>query len=80
VIFGSRDESHFVPLLYLLVNYLLIVVFLKLNWNRYYLPTIIAVDLISAAGIYGIARCGYEHFVARLTPELAKPPGIISNE
>jgi 4-amino-4-deoxy-L-arabinose transferase-like glycosyltransferase len=78
-IFESRDDSHLVPLLYLLVNYLLILAFLKLNWNRYYLPTIIAVDLIAAAGVYGVAKWGYRYLVIQLTPGLAKRPGRVSN-
>jgi hypothetical protein len=64
----SRDDSHIIPVVYLLVNYLLILIFLKLNWNRYYLPTTVALDLIVAAGIYGSARHGYKYLLPRLAP------------
>jgi len=52
----ERDGSHIVPLLYLVVNYLLIVLFMKDNYDRYYLPTVIAVYLISAVGLYGVVE------------------------
>ena len=41
-----------IPFLFFLVNYLLILLFMKINWSRYYLPTVIASKLIVAAGIY----------------------------
>lgn len=44
--------ESFSPFLYFLVNYVFILMFMKLNWDRYYLPTIIASKLIVAAGIY----------------------------
>jgi hypothetical protein len=54
---SSRSNgSHVVLLLALGVNYLLIVLFMKLNWNRYYLPTMISVELVAAVGLYEIAR------------------------
>ena len=40
---------------YFFINYFFILAFMKLNWDRYYLPTIIAVTSIAAVGIYTIA-------------------------
>lgn len=79
VLFGNADDSYFVPPFYLLVNYLLILTFLKLNWNRYYLPTIIAVDLIVAAGLYGAAKLGYEYLITRQAPGVANRTVLVSN-
>ena len=41
-----------VPLLFFLCNYLFIVCFMKLNWSRYYLPSLMAGRIIVAYGIY----------------------------
>ena len=41
-----------IPLLYFVINYFFILLLLKLNWGRYYLPTVIASKAIIAAGIY----------------------------
>lgn len=57
------DDSRRVLLLYFLANYLLIVLFMKLNWDRYYLPTIIALELVVALGIYEVVVRGY-HYIA----------------
>ncbi len=40
------------PFLFFLVNYVFILAFMKISWDRYYLPPIIASKLIVAAGIY----------------------------
>jgi 4-amino-4-deoxy-L-arabinose transferase-like glycosyltransferase len=40
-----------VPLLYFGVNYVFILLFMRINWDRYYLPTVIASKIIVAAGI-----------------------------
>jgi 4-amino-4-deoxy-L-arabinose transferase-like glycosyltransferase len=52
---GKSNGMHVVLLVTLCVNYLLIILFLKLNWDRYYLPTMISVDLVTAVGLYEIA-------------------------
>jgi len=38
--------------LFFLINYVFMLVFMKLNWDRYYLPTIIASKFITAGMIY----------------------------
>ena len=51
---GVADVS-FVPLAYFLCNYGLLIAFLRLNWDRYYLPVEISMRLIAAIGIAGLA-------------------------
>jgi 4-amino-4-deoxy-L-arabinose transferase-like glycosyltransferase len=46
--------SDALPLLYLLVNYGFIVVFMKLNFERYYLPTVIASQFFVAIGLHAV--------------------------
>lgn len=41
-----------VPLLCFAVNYFVLLAFVDLNWDRYYLPTVIADRALVAAGIY----------------------------
>lgn len=53
---GKSNGMHVVLLVAFCVNYLLIVLFMKLNWDRYYLPTMISVDLVAAVGLYEMAR------------------------
>jgi 4-amino-4-deoxy-L-arabinose transferase-like glycosyltransferase len=48
--------TNVVLLVALCVNYLLIVLFMGLNWDRYYLPTMISVALVAGVGFYEIAR------------------------
>jgi hypothetical protein len=45
-----------VPLAYFLSNYLFILIFMELNWDRYYLPTIMAGKIMVAIGIYESGR------------------------
>lgn len=49
-----QNDRSFIPLLYFLINYLFILAFMKLNWGRYYLPTIIADRLMIALGLYAL--------------------------
>jgi Dolichyl-phosphate-mannose-protein mannosyltransferase len=56
VISGRSNGAHVVLLVALCVNYLLIVLFMGLNWDRYYLPTMISVGLVAAVGVYEVAR------------------------
>ena len=42
------------PLLYLLANYGFILAFMKLNFERYYLPTVIASQLFVAIGLHAV--------------------------
>ena len=54
---GSKETTTLViPLLYFAINYLFIVAFLELNWDRYYLPTIVASRILIAVGIYEVVR------------------------
>jgi 4-amino-4-deoxy-L-arabinose transferase-like glycosyltransferase len=47
-----------VPLVYFGVNYVFISLFMKLNWGRYYLPTVIAGRVLIAVGIVYVVRFG----------------------
>jgi 4-amino-4-deoxy-L-arabinose transferase-like glycosyltransferase len=51
---GRPAVSDALPLLYLLANYGFIVAFMKLNFERYYLPTVIAIQLFVAIGLHAI--------------------------
>ena len=42
------------PLLYLLANYGFILAFMKLNFERYYLPTVIAIQFFVAIGLHAV--------------------------
>jgi len=46
------------PLIYFGVNYLFILFFMRLNWDRYYLPTIIASRVFIAMGLVQVVRFG----------------------
>jgi 4-amino-4-deoxy-L-arabinose transferase-like glycosyltransferase len=49
---GRSDDLKKIPLAFFLINYFFILFFMKLNWLRYYLPTVIADRLLIAYGIY----------------------------
>jgi 4-amino-4-deoxy-L-arabinose transferase-like glycosyltransferase len=51
-----------IPFLYFLSNYIFILIFMKINWGRYYLSTIIASKIIIAVGIYGVSTYMYQYF------------------
>jgi 4-amino-4-deoxy-L-arabinose transferase-like glycosyltransferase len=51
----QSSASVIVPLLFFLANYLLILVFMKVNWYRYYIPTMAAGRILVAGGIYIVA-------------------------
>jgi 4-amino-4-deoxy-L-arabinose transferase-like glycosyltransferase len=51
-----------VPLFYFLSNYLFILIFMELNWDRYYLPTIMAAKIMVAIGIYESGLHIYRYF------------------
>jgi hypothetical protein len=53
------DRSRMIPLLYFVINYVFILLFMNLNWDRYYLPTVIACKLIAAAGLYAFITYAY---------------------
>jgi Dolichyl-phosphate-mannose-protein mannosyltransferase len=55
----AYGRARTVPPLYLFVNYLFILLFIKLNWSRYYLPTMIAGHLIAAVGVYAVVMYSY---------------------
>jgi hypothetical protein len=50
---GIADVS-FAPVVYFLFNYALLICFLRLNWDRYYLPLEISMRIIAAIGIVGL--------------------------
>jgi len=57
LLLSARSKgTHVVLLVALCVNYMLIVLFMGLNWDRYYLPTMISAQLVAAVGLYEIAR------------------------
>lgn len=45
-----------IPLMLFLGNYLFVLVFMTINWNRYYLPTVIASKLVIAIGIFEVGN------------------------
>ena len=52
----KREPDPFaVPLVFFLVNYVFILLFMKLNWERYYLPTVIAARILVACGMCSVA-------------------------
>jgi Dolichyl-phosphate-mannose-protein mannosyltransferase len=53
---ARSNGAHVVLMVALCVNYLLIVLFMGLNWDRYYLPTMISVGLVAAVGVFEVAR------------------------
>jgi len=55
----AYGRARTIPPLYLFVNYLFILLFIKLNWSRYYLPTMIAGHLIAAVGVYAVVLYSY---------------------
>jgi hypothetical protein len=59
VFLPAYDRSRIIPLLYFFVNYLFILLFIKLNWPRYYLSTMIAGHLMAAVGIYAVFTYSY---------------------
>ena len=50
--YNRQPNVSLSPFLYFIVNYIFILALMKLNWERYYLPAIIASKLIVAVGIY----------------------------
>lgn len=58
-----------VSFLYFVVNYVFILLFMKLNWGRYYLPTVIASQMIVAAGMYEVVTQAYRYCCQRKQPE-----------
>ena len=67
---GLTDPARLVPLLSFVVNYLFILTFMKLNWDRYYLPTVVSTMPLAAVGTYGTGvwlyrRCFTEASKAR---------------
>ncbi len=56
------DKPALACLQYFLVNYLFILIAMKVNWDRYYLPTVIAGSLMAAFGIYAIALQAYRFY------------------
>ncbi len=55
-----------VPLIYFLIQYAILVAFLKLEWYRYYLPAIVAANLVAAIGVYASLVVGGKRLVARV--------------
>jgi len=56
---GIADVS-FVPVAYFLCNYGLLVCFLRLNWDRYYVPIELSMRVLAAIGMAGLAVAGYQ--------------------
>ena len=48
-----------IPLFFFLCNYLFILIFMKLNWARYYLTTVTAAQFMGAVGIWSMLTCSY---------------------
>ena len=56
------DNPGLICLQFFLVNYLFILTLMRVNWDRYYLPTILASSLIVAFGFYAIAFQLYQFY------------------
>lgn len=54
------------PFFYFVVNYVFILLFMKLNWHRYYLPTLIASKIIVAGGIYESIKFIWAKYVKKI--------------
>jgi 4-amino-4-deoxy-L-arabinose transferase-like glycosyltransferase len=55
-IYNKELSERAVPFLYFGVNYVFILLFMSINYGRYYLPTVIVSKIIVATAIYEIAR------------------------
>ena len=53
---ARRPDPWLVPIAFFFVNYLFILAFLVLNWDRYYIPTLVAGQLLAAGSIAALAR------------------------
>jgi 4-amino-4-deoxy-L-arabinose transferase-like glycosyltransferase len=72
----QEKEGFEIPLTYFFVNYLFILLFMKLNWGRYYLPTVIAARFLIALGIYGliaISSFWYKTYSSSSTSTVSRP-------
>ena len=58
---SASREIWLITCLYFVVNYVFILLFMKLNWDRYYLPTVIADRLLVAGGLYVTATGAYRY-------------------
>ncbi len=56
-------DLRVIPLLFFFANYLFILIFVTINWSRYYLPTIAASQFLIAYGIYEIVRFFCKHCI-----------------
>jgi 4-amino-4-deoxy-L-arabinose transferase-like glycosyltransferase len=52
----KKISGSVIPLTYFVANYVFIMIFMKLNWDRYYLPTVIASQSIMAIGIHATIK------------------------
>ncbi len=48
---STTETASLGLLLYFIANYVFLVALLRLDWNRYYLPTLVGIHLLSALGI-----------------------------
>jgi len=55
-IYRKKLSESAIPVLYFGANYVFILLFMRVNWDRYYLPTVIASKIIIAVGIYEGSR------------------------
>jgi hypothetical protein len=56
---GIADVS-FVPVAYFLCNYALLVCFLRLNWDHYYLPIELSMRVLASTGLAALAVAGWQ--------------------
>ena len=62
-----QTSAWSVPLLCFLANYFILLALVRLNWDRYYLPAVIAGRTLAAAGIYEIVTESWRRLQPRLT-------------
>jgi 4-amino-4-deoxy-L-arabinose transferase-like glycosyltransferase len=66
-------HNYSYPLLFFSTNYLFILTFMKLAWDRYYIPSIIASKLIIALGIYQLASHLWRYLLHKYNIYYTKP-------
>lgn len=57
------------PFLFFVVNYVFVLAFMKISWDRYYLPPIIASKIIVSAGIYQTYSLIYGYFLKKCSAQ-----------
>lgn len=65
-LYRKQFARQTIPFLLFLINYLFILLFMKISWNRYYLPTVIAGKFIIACFLYDALCFFYQSMKKKL--------------